>query len=204
MCACVRVRAVVCVCMGVCVFVWQKTYASLWVCVHDIACVRMPVCVHARTSLWRGPVVSIARRATGGRPRVRRACCAIGRSPVCVSKLYWVIGRFARVARCELDHSYDQRAMGCAILAHDCDRRRRRHLRHRRLQRHLLPGRLGEHRWRCGPDLSLLGKMFFSARAQALAHSHTHRHTRTDTHSRTRMHELRTFICVALSTSYDI
>jgi hypothetical protein len=78
----------------------------------------------------RGSVVCIARRAC--------CVCAIGRSRA---------GR-----RSDVDKSYDQRAVGCAIFAHVRDRRRRRHLRHRRLQWRLSPGRVGEHRRRCSPD----------------------------------------------------
>ncbi len=54
--------------------------------------------------------------------------------------------------RCDLDEPHDQRAVGCAIWAQERHRRRRRHLRPRRLRRHKLQGRVGEHRRRCGPD----------------------------------------------------
>jgi hypothetical protein len=60
--------------------------------------------------------------------------------------------RCPRGRRCHVDLPYDQRAVGCAMDAHVCDRRRRRYLRHRRLRQHLLPGRVGEYRRRCGPD----------------------------------------------------
>jgi hypothetical protein len=51
-----------------------------------------------------------------------------------------------------VDEPYDQCAVGWARRADDRDRRRRRHLRHRRLgwRRHLLQRRLDEHRRRCG------------------------------------------------------
>jgi hypothetical protein len=60
--------------------------------------------------------------------------------------------------RYHVDLPCDQRAVGCACWAHVRDRRRRRHLRHRRLllrwhhlqqSRHLPQRRVGEHRWRC-------------------------------------------------------
>ncbi len=48
-----------------------------------------------------------------------------------------------------MDEPHPRGAVGCAIWAHVGGRRRRRHLRHRRLRQHLLPGRVGERRRRC-------------------------------------------------------
>jgi hypothetical protein len=62
---------------------------------------------------------------------------------------------FARVGRRRhVEMPYDYRAVGWPSWAHDCGRRRQRHLRHRRVGQflHLLQGRVGEHRRRCGPD----------------------------------------------------
>ena len=58
--------------------------------------------------------------------------------------------RSAGVARRRhLDEPHGQRGMGRAIWAHVGGRRRRRHLRHRRLPQRHLERRLGEHRRRC-------------------------------------------------------
>jgi hypothetical protein len=65
-----------------------------------------------------------------------------------------VVRSVTRVGRrCDVDESHDQRAVGCAMLPHDRDRRRRRHLRHRRRRPvwHVPQGRVGQHQWRCGP-----------------------------------------------------
>jgi hypothetical protein len=109
-----------------------------------LACVRACVCVYVQTGLCghsscvkRRPAVFIAQPR---RTRVRFAL-VIDESSAHLCR------------RCHLDPPHPQRAMGCPICAHVRDRRRRRHLRHRRPQRqHLLQGRLGEHRQRCGPD----------------------------------------------------
>jgi hypothetical protein len=69
----------------------------------------------------RGPAVFIARPATRGRPHVR---------------FVLAIGRFARVdRRCDVDEPYTPGGMGWTTLPHVRDRRRRGHLRHRRLLR---------------------------------------------------------------------
>ncbi len=81
-------------------------------------------------------------------------------APTCVFAFVYGCVRVGR--RYHMDLPYDQRAVGCAILAHVRDRRRRRQLRHWRLllrwqrvthhlqhHHHLLQGRVGEHRWRC-------------------------------------------------------
>ncbi len=82
-----------------------------------------------------------------GRPRVRG--CDSVRSALGVAR---VGGRY------HLHESYDQRGMGRALAAHVRDRRRRRHLRHRRLGRrrqcrHHLQRRVGQHQWRCAAGL---------------------------------------------------
>ncbi len=86
---------------------------------------------------------SSARAAFCGRARVV-AFGAIGR----------VLREFG--CRCHVDVPHGQRGMGCAILAHVCGRRRRRHLRHRRPRRRQrrLQGRVGQHRRRCAAGLS--------------------------------------------------
>jgi hypothetical protein len=61
---------------------------------------------------------------------------------------------FARVGRrCHVEMPYKDRAVGCARWAHDRDRCRRHHLRHRRLRRLPPQGRVGEHRRRCATRL---------------------------------------------------
>jgi hypothetical protein len=140
--ACVRVslcvRACMCVLSRACVFAFLS--ASISVCVCSTRACRATVrALVAR----RGPAVFIARPATRARPACAR-CVGVGHRSV---------RPCAR--RRDVDEPYDQRAVGCAICAHDRDRRRRRHLRHRRLQRqHLLPGRVGERRRRCVTGLA--------------------------------------------------
>jgi hypothetical protein len=131
-CACMRVRACVCVCVCVCP------------CVRACVCVRVRVrvrtnggCTGTRVALP-GLAVFIAQPVTGGRTRVW--------------VLRWPSAIRPRGRRYHLDLAHTQRAVGCPSWAHERDRRRRCHLRHRRLQRHRLQGRLGEHRRRCGPD----------------------------------------------------
>jgi hypothetical protein len=88
----------------------------------------------------RGPAVFIAQPVTGGRTRVRFALVTRSFAHLC--------------RRRDLDLPHHRRSVGCPNWAHERDRRRRRHLRHRRLrrQRHLPQRRLGEHQRRCGRD----------------------------------------------------
>jgi hypothetical protein len=97
----------VCVCVCVCV------------CVVNVCACAAELCAHTRgTAATRG----IARPVTRGRPRVR----------VCVG-CHRPVARVGR--RCDVHESYNQRAVGCAMVAHDRDQRHRRHLRHRRPRR---------------------------------------------------------------------
>jgi hypothetical protein len=144
-------RFCVCVCASVRAFLKSVfSFFRVSVCV-GLTCVCVHVHVHQRCA--RTPV---ARAGTGG---IYSSAATVGRPRV---RFALVIGRFARVGRrCELDEPHDQRAMvqcksGWAawpIWAH-VGGRRRRHLRHRRPRRHLLPGRVGEHRRRCAAGLA--------------------------------------------------
>ncbi len=163
---CVRigVRAQVRVCARMCV--------RARVSVHAFVCVRLRMCsaapsasIFARVRVWndcfcvprvclggcagagaarRGPAVLIARPAAPGRPGVLG--CGSVRSVLGVAR----VGR-----RCDVDEPYPQGRMGCAMGAHIRDRRRRRHLRHRRQR--WLPGRVGEHQRRCAAGLGQRG-----------------------------------------------
>jgi hypothetical protein len=131
-CECVRVRVCVCVCARV------RARLLVWLCARACtACVNEQPRRCARPPIARRLAVFIARLA----PRFAAvAFCATGR----LSRLF---GR-----RCHVDVPHGQRAVGRAIWAHVRGRRRRRHLRHRRLQRQrhrLFRRRVGEHRRRC-------------------------------------------------------
>jgi hypothetical protein len=144
-----------CVCARVCGGVRWSARASVFcrsIGKHLLACVCVCVaglCVYASALCRRcggtaatGGVNSSAGGA--GRPRVHG--CGSVRSALGVAR----VGR-----RCDVDEPHDQRAMGRPIFAHVGDRRRRRHLRHRRLRwHHLLQGRVGKHRRRCAAGLS--------------------------------------------------
>jgi hypothetical protein len=120
------VRACVCVCTCVSFSVFMSVRERACV---PVACVPVCACVRAcvRACVSEGVYMHTCVRACHGEDlrylwlgprRVRRAC-------VC---------RFARVGRrCHVELPYGQRAVGWANWAHDSDRRRRRHLRHRRL-----------------------------------------------------------------------
>ncbi len=176
-CGCVRVQSAramsVCVC----------ACAHLRVCVHLCACARVHACMRACVSAcaWvrsfrsdcifaRVCVASVC--VCSERVRASRRCA---RPPIARRRLVILIARpvprfaaarawlrsvptagLARVGRrCHLDEPHGQRGMGCAKKAHVRGRRRRRHLRHRRLHRlQLLPRRVGQHRRRCTAGLS--------------------------------------------------
>jgi hypothetical protein len=126
MCVCVRAFPSDCISIGL----HFHRIAFPRACVFDVRVSVVNVCAPrccARTLVARrGLAVFIARPALRARSGSR-------------------VGR-----RNHVDKPHDQRAMGCASSAHDRDRRRRRHLRHRRPKlRHQLPGRVREHRRRC-------------------------------------------------------
>ena len=137
---CVRACACVCVCVFVCVCVRARACARVCACV----CVCLSVCLSFCVRACSGTLIARRGRAVFiARPRR-----ADGR--VCFLRL--LIGR-----RCDVAVRDRQRAVGFAKWAHFRDRRRRRHLRHRRQQlrqhaRHNLQRRVGERRRRCGPD----------------------------------------------------
>jgi hypothetical protein len=165
--ACVRcfvhVCAGLCACARVCLYMraleCARSYgiafvsASIFVCV----CVqRVCVCMArlCTSRLFSGPpvarrrpVVYSARPAARGWARVRlRSVPSAGLARIC--------------RRRELGESYGKRGMGWPMWAHVRDRRRRRHLRHRRRQGQppadcRLPGRVGEHRRRFVAGLSV-------------------------------------------------
>jgi hypothetical protein len=140
-CACVHVRFS-CISVGKC---FLRTCVCVWVrvCVCVCWCLRLclgatALCGHSRSTAGTGGIYSAACDT-----RTAHACCVgVGHRSVRLC-----------ARRRDVDEPYDQRAMGCANWAHNRDRRRRRHLRHRRHRRRQpLPGRVGEHRRRCGPD----------------------------------------------------
>jgi hypothetical protein len=148
-CVCARISvrermcAYACVCPGMCAFVCARVHLFLQFCILARVC----VCA-ARGCV--GPPMG-----TGG---IYSAACDARTAHTCVLRWRWPsVGSPRCGRRRDVDEPYDQRAVGCATFAHGRDRRRRRHLRHRRprhrrRRRHLLQGRVGEHRRRCGPD----------------------------------------------------
>jgi hypothetical protein len=137
-CARVRLRvdATSCVCAR-CAMVINRASVRLRVCVRACVWVRARACASVCVGppvARRGPAVFIDRRPSDH-------VCALRLSP-----------RSGR--RRDVDEPYVDCAVGCAIWAHVRDRRRRRHLRHRRPQRHhLLQRRVDQHRRRCATDL---------------------------------------------------
>ena len=159
-CVCMRARAPLCVCLGL-----SCESACFWFClcararesVCESACVRACctyVCVCSTcVCLCLGATALCGHtRGTAGTGGAYSSACDVRtarRAARCVG--HRSVRSCAR--RRDVDEPYDQRAVGCAIWTHVRGRRRRRHLRHRRLRRHHpLPGRVGEHRRRCGPD----------------------------------------------------
>jgi hypothetical protein len=111
------------------------------------------VCVFGTTvcvCVGRGVDRGVARR----RPALSMARLAARLAPAWLRWVPPALG-VARVGcRGVVDEPDGQRAVGCAMPARVGGRRRRRDLRHRRHRhrRHPLPGRVGQHRRRCGPD----------------------------------------------------
>ncbi len=136
---CVRAASVrVCVPLTACVCAFPSDCIFARVCTRSLA-VRTPI---ARAGACG---INSSARAARRRPRARlRSVPPAG---------------LARVGRrSDVHQSYEQRAVGCASLPRVGGRRRRRHLRHRRLLRQLhTPGRVGEHRQRCAAGLSRWG-----------------------------------------------
>ena len=157
---CARSFECVCICVRTrCVRV--RVRVSVHACLRERACACVRAfpsdCIFARGCVvkacarrgaaWALPSHLRGRAVLIGRPATR------GRPPVFA---FDAIGRHLRVGRrCDVDTRDRQRAVGCALLAHDRDRRRRRHLCPRRQRRlRLLQRRLGEHRRRCAAGLA--------------------------------------------------
>ncbi len=158
-CACAcneRVRLRVCSCVWLCPF--ARTVRP---CVYACLCERMCGFVRFHRIASSPRVCSERVRAPRrcARPFIahRRRAVSIARPAPRVAAAravaFGATGRLSRAfgRRCHLDVPHGQRAVGCAIWAHVRGRRRRRHLRPRRLRRRhpLLTGRVGEHRRRC-------------------------------------------------------
>jgi hypothetical protein len=143
LCACaLRVCVRACVSTCACDRAFQSDCIFALVCVASV-CVRLAAARPALPSHGGDFAVSMARPA----PRVggRALVVAVRRPPAGLTR----VGR-----RCHVDEPYPQRVVGCAVWAHIRHRRRRRHLRPRRLgQNRPLPGRVGEHRRRCAAGL---------------------------------------------------
>jgi hypothetical protein len=135
------------------------THARSGCCTRS-TCVRVWVCAWVWARMHLRPCVSVPWGCTG--PLV------VLRGPAVFIYIYYIIyiyiyiyGRpdtwsfrvgcmLVRGRRRDVDMRGRQRAVGCALLPHVRRRRRRRDLRHRRLEpHHPLPGRVGEHRQRC-------------------------------------------------------
>ncbi len=168
MCACGCVHACVCERLWWCVVcasvVWVScayacVQARIGVCPR--ACVRTLVrmCACPRIRVLSAPSAFLS--AKHFRACVCSTCACVCSERVCMrvrlaavfACLRWSHRTVARVGcREDVDETYDERAVGCAIWAHVRDRRRRRHLRPRRLPRTLLlQRRVGHHRRRCMP-----------------------------------------------------
>jgi hypothetical protein len=152
-----RVRVCVCVCARACVCVCVSVYVCVCVCVCSRAPLGLAVraCVRSvceRTAcVWAAALCAPSHRTAatcGIYSSARAARC--GRA---CAVAFGATGRLSRAfgRRCDVDVPHGQRAVGCARTAHVRGRRRRRHLRHRRLQPwcRLPPRRVGEHRRRC-------------------------------------------------------
>jgi hypothetical protein len=118
-----------------------------------------PLGVHCGHS--RGPAATCGIYSSARDARVAaRACLGLCHRPVFAVLRSVSPARFARVGRrCDVEIPYGQRAVGWAKRPHVRDRRRRRHLRHRRLgqqrrRHHFLQGRVGQHRRGCVTGLA--------------------------------------------------
>ncbi len=145
---CVSVRACPCVYACHCERMCVRSCVSIGLRLRARVCsegVRAPRRCARPSIAWRRRAASIARPA----PRVAAARAWLGLVPS---------AGLARVGRrCHVDEPHRQRGMDCTVWAHDRDRRRRRHLRHRRQRHwHRLPRRLGQHRRRCAAGLVLV------------------------------------------------
>jgi hypothetical protein len=142
-----------CACMHACVCVLAAFPLASASCARacGCVCVCVCVCVGACVCVWVQRRCAGPRRGTAGTGGVYSAACDARTAAVCALRLCHRSVRLCARRR-DVDEPYDQRAVGCAIWTHDRGRRRRRRLRHRRQRQHPLPGRVGEHRRRCGPD----------------------------------------------------
>ncbi len=158
-CVCVRARASVCARSPVCM---SAAGASLCVSLCARAAVNAYLCARARVRCSNFAFLRVCVVSTCGCVCADLcACVPRGRVGPPVRPAVFMMAarcvlRFSSVGRrrCHVDEPYDIRAVGCARYAHVRDRRRRRHLRHRRLQWRLSPGRVGEHRRRCATGLA--------------------------------------------------
>ncbi len=100
---------------------------------HACACTHIQRSRHSMTGF--GTCVGTVRHSACVQFIARACVCATDTCAFCVGHR-----PFAHLCRrCQLDLAHHQRAVGCPGWAHERDRRRRRHLRHRRLRRqHLL------------------------------------------------------------------
>ena len=160
-CARVRVCMCVCVCVSVCVRARVRVSARTRVRTRTFACARVRLAALVRVCVLAFPSAKYFRVRAGSTcvcvcgtsvgvwnecgctPHLCRRSCGTGvtcviyrsaRSSRAAARACLRVVPSAWVARRWHMETDRQRAVGCAISAHVRDRRRRRHLRHRRLQ----------------------------------------------------------------------
>jgi hypothetical protein len=152
----------------------------MYTCTYALICIHPSICPSAHSRFSVRPAAAFCGGFVGVRVRVLRvqwrwaALAARRGMAVCIARPAWAdgdacalafgIGRVARVGRRrDLDTRDRERAVGWPIWAQGWGRRRRRHLRPRRLGRpHRTQRPVGEHRRRCGLAGCLWGTRGYS------------------------------------------